>query len=190
VIQLAKSLTESGFAVITYDQRASGASTGKYFSDGQIEAQDLEAVIADLEMHGRLASPLIAVGHGMSADASLLASLEENRINVVVAIEPYLTTSKFIATLRADRGSMWFPFWEPVVWWWYKIRSGFAIDSRPAVPQPKCSVLLAIGAKSLNSPEVVDLKAKLGSMNLKIMFIPETDTQLADALVSLATQSH
>jgi hypothetical protein len=190
VVPLARALTDSGFAVITYDQRASGASTGKYFSDGQIEAQDLEAVIADLEIHGRLVSPLVAVGHGQSGDAVLLASLEENRLTGVVAMEPYLTTPKFIATLRADRGSIWFPFWEPVIWWWYKIRSGYAIDPRRTVPEPKCRVLLALSTQSFNSQDVSSLKTKLGPGILRIMPVPETEVQLADALVSLVTQGH
>jgi pimeloyl-ACP methyl ester carboxylesterase len=188
VVPLAKALTDSGFAVITYDQRASGASTGKYFSDGQMEGQDLEAVIADLQMHGRLVSPLVAVGHGLSGDASILASLEENRISAVVAVEPYLSTDKFVATLRADRGSMWFPFWEPVVWWWYKIRSGYAIDFRRTVPEPRCATLLILSSKSFSSPEVTDLKTKVGSKTLRIMAMPESDAQLADALVSFVTQ--
>ncbi len=127
---LAKLMVDSGYAVIAYDQRASGRSTGKYRGEGQLEAADLEELIRFLDLRGRIRHPVIIIGTKLGADAGLLATLEEKRVDAVVAINPYLTTRRLQDILKKQYRMFWFPFFRSIMWWWYGIRSSYAAPYR------------------------------------------------------------
>ena len=130
MIPLAEALIDSGYNVVTYDQRATGGSTGKYHGEGRYEASDLEALLAWLELRNRLVHPLTVVGGGLGGDAALLAAREEGRIDYVIAWHPYLTTTGWLDGLAERKGWLWFPFRRTVMWFWYNLRSGYAAPYR------------------------------------------------------------
>lgn len=151
MIPLAKALHDSGFAVATYDQRATGGSTGEYHGEGRYEANDLEALLAWMEIRNRNVHPLTVVGGGLGAEAALLAAREEGRIDYVVAWRPYLTTTRWLDRMAERKGWIWFPFRRTVMWWWYNLRSGYAAPYRDmegieAVGCPTILVLPESGA--------------------------------------------
>ena len=152
----AKALVDSGVEVIVYDQRASGLSGGKYHSDGQLEAIDLEALIGYLEIQGKLHHPLAVVGWGIGGDAALMASAEESRINQVIAIEPYLTTERMLQHALDKNFISWLPLKKTIFWWWYKIRSGYAVTNRTEENLTPVSGRTVIGlpANRMNEPEI------------------------------------
>ena len=130
LIWLAQALLQENFAVISYDQRASGCSSGKYHGDGHYEANDLQTLIAWLDMRGRLQHPVTVIGFALGGDAAMLAGLEETRMDRVVAIEPYLTTMRLQDVLKERHGTYWIPFFRTLMWWWYEIRSSYAAPYR------------------------------------------------------------
>jgi len=155
----AQALADSGVEVILYDQRASGLSTGKYRSDGQLEAIDLEAVIGYLEIQGRLRHPLTVVGWGVGGDAALWAAADEPRINRVIAVEPNLTSERMVRQVLGKNDVMWFPFNQTIFWWWYKIRSGYAVSYRTTedLAPVRCPTVIGLPADRLSNPEVKKL---------------------------------
>jgi hypothetical protein len=183
---VAAALVDSGFTVWAYDQRGVGASTGSYHSDGQLEAQDIEALVSYLELHGRLRHPLVVVGRGVGADAAMLAPTEEKRIDGVVAIEPYLTTTRMVAELRKQHGLIWFPFWEPTVWWWYKTRSGYVIEPRTMAEIKGLTTRTVLATANAGSPELAALKQGTSPELLRVISVPGTDMELVQAVLSLA----
>jgi hypothetical protein len=182
---LAKLLADSGFSVWVYDQRATGSSTGTYHSDGQLEAQDLEALVSFLELHGKIHHPMIAVGHGLGGDATLVASMEEKRIDAVLAISPFLTTAHQVAELRRQHGLIWFPFWENILWWWYKIRSGDAADYRTVSDLRPLTTRSIIAASESGNPELAKLRELTGPELLRIAPVPGSDEELAKLIIGL-----
>jgi pimeloyl-ACP methyl ester carboxylesterase len=58
---LARMFVDSGFAVVAFDQRASGRSTGEYRGEGRYEASDLDEIIRYLDLRERIIHPLITV---------------------------------------------------------------------------------------------------------------------------------
>lgn len=171
----AQQFADSGYNVVLYDQRASGFSSGQYHGEGWYEANDLEEMIAWLELHDRLTHPLYVVGHGVGADAALLAALEESRIDGVVAIEPYLSTDRMWDLKRQEHGLYWFPFRKTMLWWWYNIRSSYAaayreVDDLEAVPNP---TLLIVPTEALDADEVVTLRELSEKDQLTVQTTPE-----------------
>lgn len=144
---------DSGFAVVVYDQRATGFSGGKYRGEGQIEADDLVETIAYLDYRERAARPIILIGWSLGADAALLAALEEERIDKVVAIRPYLTTERMINLYREQYDSYWLPFFNSLFSWWYEIRSGYAS------PYRELGSIEATGTRTLLLGSEEDLQA-------------------------------
>jgi len=155
----AQALADSGVEVILYDQRASGLSTGKYRSDGQLEASDLEAVIGYLEIQGRLRHPLTVVGWGVGGDAAQWAAADEPRINRVIAVEPNLTSERMVQQVLEKNNVMWFPFNQTIFWWWYKIRSGYGMAYRTIeeLTPVRCRTIIGLPADRISDPEVKKL---------------------------------
>ncbi len=185
--ELTRSLVDSGFSVVVYDQRASGLSTGKYHSDGRMESADFEALVAYLGIHDQLTAPVIAVGWRTGADAALLAQADEKRISAVLAIEPYLSTNRFVETYQSQFQSWKFPFWRTLLWFWLNARSSYGlgfVNSGDAASVSGRATLM-ISESDQSSGEVAALKARSGS---NLTFLPvETDmNKLAGIIVSLA----
>ena len=185
---LAKELVDSGFAVITYDQRASGLTTGLFHSDGQLEALDLEAVIAFFEIRGRIHHPLVVVGFRAGGDAAMMAESEEKRIDGAVAINPYLTTERMLGDLVAQNGMYRFPFYRTMLWWWFGMRSGYAFTAHDIGDMVSVSAptRLYVDADRLNDPEVLKLAQLSRPEQLKISPVTMKNGELVETAITLA----
>jgi len=161
MLPLAKRLTENGMTVILYDQRASGLTSGKYRGDGSQEATDLLELLGYLHIRDRLQHPVTVVGYELGADAALLAVGLEKRIDRIVAIDPYLTTDRLLDRAREVHGIYSFPFFRPVMWWWYGIRSGYVTTYHEldGIEPVACPTLLIHAPDRAESAEIARLKA-------------------------------
>lgn len=187
VVNLAKVCLDSGLAVVTYDQRATGSSTGIYRSDGQQEATDLEAVIAYLEIHGQIHHPLVVVGYNAGGDAALLTAIEETRIDALAAVSPYLTTDRMIDELRKTKSLVWFPFYRTMFWWWYDIRSSYAAAYRNVadLKAPSVPAILVVDAAQQSEASVQTL-SKAATEPLTVKPVTISDAELIGSLLALA----
>ncbi len=185
MLQLSSVLADSGFAVVVYDQRATGLSGSKYHGDGQLEATDLEEVIPYLEIRERAIRPIWIVGRSLGADAGLLAALEEERIEGVVAIDPYLTTTRMLDSLRTEHETLWIPFFRTIFWWWYEIRSSYAVPYRTTddIRAVRCRTLVLTSPDRLNDVEILRLKELSEASTLEIETLPSDDATLIDTIV-------
>ncbi len=186
MIPLARAFVDSGFAVATYDQRASGGSSGRYHSDGQYEASDLQAVIADLEIHGRMAHPLVVVGYSAGADAALLTAIEEKRIDALAAVEPYLTTDRMFDKVKQTTSHIWYPFHRTMFWWWYNIRSSYAAEYRDSeqLRAPARKTLLYVSPEQQDDPAVRKL-VELAPELISLRPVTMTEQELVGSLLEL-----
>jgi len=153
-------LLDSGLAVVIYDQRAGGFSGGKYHAAGDYEADDLVQVIIDLNFRQLLFHPLIAVGFDLGADAVINASQQEKRIDGVIAIEPYFTSSRWISMLTCQKEALAIPLHNIVYFWWYQKLTGFPFD-RTGIDdiQPvETNTILIMSEQNLESEEAVRLQ--------------------------------
>ncbi len=160
MLPLARVLVDSGYAVVVYDQRACGRSTGRFHGDGQLEAGDLQEILSYLDLRERIVHPVVVVGGQLGADAALLASQQEQRIDAVVAMSPYLTTDRMLDVLKVRHGMFWFPFFRTIMWWWYGIRSSYAVDYRQLddLRAVGCATLLIMTPEALQEREVERLQ--------------------------------
>ena len=170
LIDLATMLVDSGFNVIAMDLRATGRSTGTYKGDGSFEASDLTAVIHYLALREFIVEPLTVVGFSLGADAALLAAHDNEIINRVIAVEPYLTTLRMQDMLKDKFEMYWFPFYRTVMWFWYEIRSGYAppyrkLEDLKAVP---CQTFLFVAKDHQASEEVLKLQELSNSSDLHV----------------------
>ncbi len=181
----ARQFVARGYNVVLYDQRASGLSSGQYHGEGRLEADDLEEVLAWLHIRDRLRPPVAVVGRGLGAEAAYLAALEEARLDGIVAIEPYLSTDRLWDVKRHARGLWNFPFFKTTMWWWYKIRSGYAsprrgLDNLEAVPIP---ALVFLPADAVDCPEIAALR-ELSEPNLLTVRPTPPEGQLLESVLA------
>ncbi|MEW5995046.1 MAG: alpha/beta fold hydrolase [Candidatus Zixiibacteriota bacterium] len=176
----ARLFVDSGYAVVVYDQRASGLSTAKYRSDGQLEAGDIQEIIRYLDLRGRIVHPVILVGGRLGADAALLAAQQEQRVDAVVAMNPYLTTKRMLDILKDEHGMFRFPFFRTVMWWWYGIRSSYAVNYRDIddLKGVGAGALLLLPADKLEDKEVQRLLELSETGLLDVQAAPSSDDEL------------
>jgi len=182
MIPLARLMSDSGYSVVVYDQRATGLSGTKYHGDGQLEAGDLQELIAHLEIRGRAVRPILVVGESIGAEAALLAAREESRIDQVVAINPFLSTTRMIDIYRTEFDSYWLPFFRTVFWWWYDIRSGYAASYRSAddIRSVGCPTLLLVNSEYLDDPEIQKLINLSDPNKLTASELPQSETAVLE----------
>lgn len=93
----AQRFVNQGFAVVAYDQRAHGESTGEYVTYGAKEVADLRAVIdVSLVRFGR-ELPVVVVGESLGAAVVLQAAAQDERIALVVAGAPFADLQTVVA---------------------------------------------------------------------------------------------
>lgn len=81
----AERFVKQGYAVVAYDQRAHGRSTGEFITYGAKETKDLSLVIdVALSKWGR-ALPVAVIGESLGAAVALQTAAEDARISLVVA---------------------------------------------------------------------------------------------------------
>jgi len=177
-------LLDSGWAVALYDQRACGLSGARYHSPGEYEAEDLNQMIVHLKFHERLFQPLITIGFGLGADAAIYASEKEERIDRIVAAEPSLTFSRWIAKLKKEKGSLWIPLYKMVYFWWYRKIIGFPYDRtgiddiRPVAAK----TLLILNSNDLDSDEATRFREVSGEM-VTVLEKPADEQQLRETIL-------
>ncbi len=185
MIPLAKVLADSGFSVVLYDQRASGLSTGLYHGEGQYEASDLTEIVSHLDIRGQLVHPVTVIGRSVGAEAGLLAALEEQRIDAVVAVLPYLSTVRMIDILRVEHDAYWIPFFRTLFWWWYEMRSSYAASYRTIddIQPVGCRTLILTGAECLEEPEFGHLAELSEPGLLETAVLIEDETTLQETIL-------
>ena len=189
MLPLAEKLIETGFDVILYDQRAVGLSTGEYHTDGLSEAADLGEVVSYLRFRELITHPLVVVGRRVGADAALTAAREDSRIDMVVAIDPYLSTDRWLCVHRAEHDTWWIPFPNTVYWFWYGLRSDFAGEYREAEDiEPVATTTLLLASPELQeSDEYATLVERSDPAQLTAAPLPEEavlDNTLAAAITA------
>jgi len=188
-LPLAQQLLDSGFIVTLYDQRATGSSTGRYLGEGQYESADLQALIAYMFIHQQVQGPLDIVGFATGGDAALLLEEEETRLNRVVAVEPFLTTTRWLDFLRDKHESIGIPFFRTVMWFWYEIRSGYAAEYRDPeeVRGVTYPTLVLLPEEALESEAAEQLRADSETGQLELTACPTNPAQTAERIVAFLT---
>jgi len=190
LLPLVKRLADSGFLVCVYDQRATGLSGGTYHGDGQLEATDLAEVMAYLAVRDEIVHPMVLVGFGVGADAVLLRSREETRVDGVVAVDPYLTTDRWLDLIMAEHGMFWLPFSHYMFTFWYEMRSNYTIEGRTeddlqGVIHP---TLLLVSQEYLDDPEIRLLAERSGEELIHVAPRPENREELLEAVAGFILQ--
>ncbi len=174
-------LLQAGLAVIIYDQRGTGYSGGKFRTAGIYESDDLLQLIVDLNFHEKIHPPLTVAGFGVGADAAIFSAQKDKRINGVVAVDPYLTSTRWLTTLTKRYHLLAIPLYKMVYFWWYQKLTGFPFgrtgidDIKPIETK---TILIASPAE-LEEPEYQRL----------IELSPETVTTVSQAADSDSEQS-
>lgn len=171
-------LLDSGLAVLAYDQRACGLSGGKYHFAGEYEADDLVELIVYLNIHEILVAPIIAVGFDLGADAVIGASRKENRILATIAIEPYLSSSRWIENQKEKFETFSIPLNNMIYYWWFQKHTGYPFDrtfaddlqsiDKPAtiyMSDSDIEIEEIIRLKEISSPEFLTISLKSKNIN-------------------------
>jgi pimeloyl-ACP methyl ester carboxylesterase len=185
MVALAGALIDSGWAVCLYDQRASGLSSGTYRSDGEFEGGDLNEVLAYLRIRDRLIRPLAAVGIQTGADAALLSAAEKDHFDAVVAIQPYLTSERWLDLIMKNRGMYWIPFPHTVFKFWYELRSGYAPQYRDlqSMRPPLGRVLLLDWPENLAEQTVTAYLKLVGPDKISAAALPSDKAVLQETVI-------
>lgn len=92
-------LRARGFAVVAYDSRAHGESSGSACTYGFFEKQDLRLVVDSIDQ------PAIVIGHSLGAAVALQEAADDPRIRAVVAAAPFSD----LRTVATERAPGWLP---------------------------------------------------------------------------------
>lgn len=189
MISLASAILTSGYSVIACDQRASGRSTGEYHGDGWYEANDLSSIVSFMDLRNMLIHPLVVVGFGNGADAAILSSDQEERIDRVVAVNPYLSSTRWLNILKKRHEMMWFPFFRSVMWWWYDMRSSYAAPYRKIedIQAVKTPVLLFVDESNIDDAEILKLKELSSDSLLTLQPTPSDESGQLDRILEYVT---
>ncbi len=189
VLPLALAFFSSNYAVVAYDQRASGRSTGEYRGDGWLEGNDLSEIIAYLDLRNQLTHPVSVVGFGVGGDAAILSSLNEKRIDKVAAMNPYLSSSRWLDILKSKHETCWFPFFRTIMWWYYGLRSSYAAPYRELqdIQSVKVPTMLFVEQSHFNDPEVLHLKELSPDTLLTLHPTPFDESGQLDRILEFVT---
>ena len=185
MIPLAKALLDSGWAVCVYDQRASGISTAAYRSDGEYEGADLNEVLAYLRIRDRIRRPLVAVGRQAGADAVLLVAADEEHFDAVVAVQPYITSDRWLSVLMKEHGMFWIPFPQTLFKFWYELRSGYAPQYRDleSIKPPLGHILILDTSENLADPTMTAYLQQTGGGKIESAPLPPDEPALIETIV-------
>ncbi len=185
IIPYISPLLDSGLIVIAYDQRACGLSSGSYHFAGDYEADDLVDLIAYLNIHEMLTSPIIAVGFNLGADAVIGASREESRISAVIASDPYLSSSRWIAKRKEIFELLSIPLNNMTYYWWFQKLTGYPFDRTFAADlQPiETKTTIFVPDNEIETEEVIKLKEISQPEFLTISSMSVDNNELQDAVL-------
>jgi len=180
MITLALNIVDSGFTVVVYDQRACEYSSAGYHSDGQYEAADLTELIAWLGLRRKIHHPFITVGYSAGADAVLLASIDDSRLDGLIAVNPYLTSDRWLYRILAENEMLWIPFRKTVFTFWYELRSSYSYQARGLddIKSPGCPAILMVPPDEVSDPAVTRISETASESYLLVKEI------VADSLIT------
>lgn len=186
MIPLARALLDSGLAVCLYDQRACALSSGRYHSDGEYEAADLTEVIAYLRIRDRIIHPFAVVGRRAGADAALIAAVEEQRLDGVIAIEPYITSSRWLDIIMAEHDMYWMPFRHTMFKFWYELRSDYApvYRDRESLRPPQCRTLILAAEDQLDDEAVSEYVQTADAGQIDTEPVPAAPDRVQERILS------
>lgn len=178
----AQLLSNTGFNVFYYDQRAFGKSEGEYCSGGFFESNDLQSVISRLYLEDKIVKPLIIWGKDQGGTAALRVWETENRIDFVIAEEPIIDGRDWQKREIARKDLSIPDFYLGFIWWWMKQKSGYEIEieetdisdqfSMATELHPDNFLIIANGENDI--PQNVKL-AELREIGGKWIILPEGD---------------
>jgi pimeloyl-ACP methyl ester carboxylesterase len=183
---LIKPLLDTGLAVVIYDQRASGKSGGKYHFTGNFEADDLTEITSWLSLHGKLFLPVTVIGFELGADAAINASRLGRHISNIIAINPSLTTTKWMASRINKYGALPIPLANMTYFWWYQKICSYP-DDRTGVddikPLETPTLILISDPKEITGKEISKLRAISPSDKLQVSPCPTTKEELDQLII-------
>ncbi|MEE9443342.1 MAG: alpha/beta fold hydrolase [candidate division Zixibacteria bacterium] len=184
----ARHLTDAGFNVFYYDQRAFGESEGDYRSGGYFESNDLQTVISRLYLEDKIIEPLIIWGKDQGGTAAIRIWENESRIDFVIAEEPIIDGRDWQKREIARRDLSIPDFYLGFIWWWMKQKSGYEIDieetdisdqfGMATEFHPDNFLLIASGENDIPQNESL---AELRDIGGKWMILPEAEEDLINA---------
>jgi hypothetical protein len=179
-------LIDSGLNVIIYDQRACGLSGGLYHFAGDYEGDDLVELIANLNIHEKLVYPIIAIGFGLGGDAVIKGGYNENRISTVIAVDPYLSSSRWIDERKKLTGVLSIPLNNIVYHWWFQKLSGYPFDRTCAddIIPVTIPTILFMSENKIDSDEIIRIKEISLPKLLTIKAAPSTDSELRREIIT------
>lgn len=95
MLQLAKRLTAEGYNVLLFDFRGSGKSEGNLVTIGQFEKDDLLSA-AQFAKEDKGSETISVIGWSMGAVAGILAMVESDDIQAVVADSPFADLREYL----------------------------------------------------------------------------------------------
>ncbi len=178
-------LLDSGLAVLAYDQRACGLSGGKHHFAGVYEADDLVDLIVYLNIHEMLVQPVIAVGFGLGADAVIGAARDENRIFATIAVEPYLSSSRWLTKQKERIEAFSIPLHNMVYFWWFQKHTGYPFDRTFADDLLPISTPTSIfvSDNKMESDEIIRLKEISSPETVTIFLKPQNDNEFQNNIL-------
>ncbi|MBI2955068.1 MAG: alpha/beta fold hydrolase [Chloroflexi bacterium] len=87
ILEMAVALSRAGYAMLMFDFRAHGESSGTEYSLGILEVRDVAGALRYLK--GRGATEVGVIGYSMGAATALLAAPEHPEIRAIVADAPF-----------------------------------------------------------------------------------------------------
>ena len=186
MVEYVRPLLDSGLTVFLYDQRACGVSGGRFHFGGDYEGDDLEAFISDLSIHEKLYLPLYIIGFQIGADAAIYASFNEHRISRTIAVDPYITTSRWMSKLKDKSGLIPIPLGNTIYFWWFQKFSGFPYSrtgTDDLVPL-EIRTTIYMSASEMDGDEIIKLKEITPAENLEIKVRAENPADLKADILS------
>ncbi len=160
-------LCQAGHDVILFDQRAHGASGGKYVTFGVRERHDVTAVIDRARELHLVPDRVITMGFSLGASVMLQHAGSDPRVAGVVALAPFVSGIEAINSFRRMLAP-WLKPDEVLAGFEYASReAGFVLDEAStirAIERLRVPVLMAVGDRDRNLPGDVHSKVLAGAM--------------------------
>ncbi|MFH2037331.1 MAG: hypothetical protein ABIJ45_13075 [Candidatus Zixiibacteriota bacterium] len=177
-------LLDMGMAVVIYDQRACGFSGGEYHTPGIYESDDLNQLLAHLKIRDKIFDPVICIGFGLGGDAALNASRTENKIGAIIAIDPYLSSSRWMRLLKEKAGLFSIPFSNAVYFYWYQKISGYPIERGSAddIIPVEAKTIIYVSPEYITDDEILQIRDNSADF-ITIRELPVENDSLVNGII-------
>ena len=186
MIPLTQTLLDAGFTVCLYDQRATGLSSGTYHSNGEYEAADLAELIGYLSIRDQIHHPFFVIGQAVGADAAILVATDEPRLDGIVAIEPYITSDRWLDMLMAEHDMYWIPFSHTLLEFWFELRSGYAPEyvRTETMEGVECRTLILTNEDISETEAFITLDEQSGEGLIKTSLVESEPTAIQNQIMT------